>query len=558
MSVNLDNICFYQPPRPVVRQRAPKGKGQQNSSTSPPSMEEVIVQSATESYTHHGATSSNTKPTAFTSEAYLETADDVLAQMDNISCCTNSDIGPETSSLIPVKDSTALDTTVDIGTAGTSATRPLFKAPIPATSRLSMLTEASATPPRSCHEAGNEANTVAPQASGNYAQFTPETTFDTHSGAIMSPPGREQQTIPSRVSLRDTLPAWLECCRSRSASNGRTQEGFDTVMTAPGMSDSTIQSTGDDPTSPASASSATTSSRESGYSVTPLSIDRPVLGPSIPGKTTVPSAEEPKINSGGEAEPEAIAEPSSTSHMPSPMPQSVVGFDNTVPISLTTPPSPAPSTPVLRRSRRGTAPAGGYAEVDSDTESNASGSPTTSSGDDRSFDRRGNPFGSLGQSGNKRRRACSHEEFAGETRASKRSRGSQERSTQALRTRRSRRVAESMKQIDVINLTQSDSASGEEQNTDHVLATFDEFPLHFAPLTNFVLKRTIVGHVKTFTIEWQQVNPPHYRCQAPPKAIQPPPSPSLPGSDLARFPRGHRRAFSKDEDRLLCNDNKKL
>ncbi|KAH9231819.1 hypothetical protein K456DRAFT_399088 [Colletotrichum gloeosporioides 23] len=555
MSVNLDNICFYQPPRPVVRQRAPKGKEQQSSSTSPSSMEEVIVQSATESYTHHGATSSNTSPAAFTSEAYLETVGDVLAQMDSTSCCTSSDFGPETSSFIPVKESTALelDTTINIGTAGTSALRSLFEAPIPATFRLSMLTEASAdSPPTSCHEAGNEANTTAPQATGDDAQFPPEATLGTHSGAITSPSGREQQTIPPRVSLRGTLPAWLECCRSRSASNGRTQEGFDTVMTAPGMSDSTIQSTGDDPTSPASASSATTSSRESGYSVTTPGTDEPVLGPSIPGKTTVPSAKEPKINSGGEAEPEAIAEPSSTSRMPSPTPQRVVGFDNTAPISLTAPPSPAPSTPVLRRSRRGTAPAGGYAEVDSDTESNASGSPTTSSGDDRSFDRRSSPFGSLGQSGNKRRRACSHEEFAGGTRASKRSRGSQERSTQALRTRRSRRVAESMKQIDVINLTQSDSASGEEQNTDHVLATFDEFPLHFAPLTNFVLKRTIVGHVTTFTIEWQQVNPPHYRCQGPPKVIQPPPSPSLSGSDLARFPRGHRRAFTKDEDRLLC------
>ncbi|KAF6789673.1 hypothetical protein CSOJ01_14729 [Colletotrichum sojae] len=554
MSVNLDNICFYQPPRPVVRQRAPKGKEQQSSSISPSSMKEVIVQSATESCTHHGATSSNTNPAAFTSEAYLETVGDVFAQISSTSCCTSSDFGPEISSFIPAKESTALelDTTINIGTAGTPATRSLFEAPIPATFRLSMLTEASAdSPATSCHEAGNEANKAAPQATGNHAQFTPETTLDTHSGAITSPSGREQQNIPPRVSLRGSLPAWLECCRSRSASNGRTQEGSDTVMTPPGMSDSTMQSTGDDSTSPASASSATTPSRESGYSVTPPGIDGPVLGPSILGKTTVPSVEEPKINSGGEAEPEVIAEPSSTSCMSSLAPQSVVGFDNTALISLTAPPSPAPSTPVLRRSRRGTAPAGGYAEVDSDTESNASGSPTTSSRDDRPFGRRSSPPCSLGQPGNKRRRACSHEEFASGTRASKRSRGSQETSTQALRTRRSRRVAKPMKQIDVINLTQSESASGEEQNTDHVLATFDEFPLHFAPLTNFVLKRTIVGHVTTFTIEWQQVNP-HYRCQAPPKVIQPPPSPSLPASDLARFPRGHRRAFSKEEDRLLC------
>ncbi|KAK1488060.1 hypothetical protein CTAM01_11606 [Colletotrichum tamarilloi] len=517
-------------------------------------MEEIVVQSATESYTHHRATSSNANPAAFTSEAYLETVGDVLAQMDSTSCCTSSDFGPETSSFIPVKESTAveLDTTINIGTAGTSATRSLFEAPIPATFRLSMLTEASAdSPPTSCHEAGNEADTAAPQATGNYAHLTPETTLDTHSGAITSPSGREQQNIPPRVSLRGSLPAWLECCRSRSASNGRTQEGFDPVVIAPGISDSTMQSTGGDPTSPASASSATTPSRESGYSVTP-GIDRLVLGPTIPGKTTVPSVEEPKINSGGEAEPEAIAEPSSTSCMSSLAPQSVVGFDNTALISLTAPPSPAPSTPVLRRSRRGTAPIGGYAEVDSDTESNASGSPTASSGDDRPFGRRSSPLGSLGQPGNKRRRACSHEEFASGIRASKRSRGSQETSTQALTTRRSRRVAEPMKQTDVINLTQSESASGEGQNTDHVLATFDEFPLHFAPLTNFVLKRTVVGHVTTFTIEWQQVNPPHYRCQAPPKVIQSPPSPSLSGSDLAQFPRGHRRAFSKDEDRLLC------
>ncbi|KAK1973270.1 hypothetical protein LZ30DRAFT_38650 [Colletotrichum cereale] len=563
MSVSMDNICFYQPPTPVVRQRAPKATGQRSSSTCPSIMEEVAVQPTIGSCTHHRAASSSADPAGLTSEVHMKMVGDVLAQRDSTSSRISSNFGPETTPSVPVEEPTALGTTLESRAAGTSTTRSLSKASIPTTSPPFTLTGPSADPsPKSYHNGKNEANTAGSQAIGDCAESTPETTLERYNGDATSPSRREQETIASSVSLRNALPAWLECCRSQSARNEQTQEGSELAMTVSGMSGSMRQSTEDDPMSTVLSSSVTTSPRGTGYSVTPTGICRAVLGRSTTEETIVPSAEQQLGNSRGEAEPEVAAEPSSTSCMSSPAPREVVGFGNVAHISSTAPPPPAPSTSAppssapptaaLRRSRRGKVPAGGYAEVDSDAESNADEGLNMSSDDDIPSGKRTSPLDSSGQLGIKRRKACFHEESAREGSAPKRFCGSRRTATRPAKSkRRSQRIAEHIEEVDMVSPPRSESASVEEQSADHVLATFDEFPLRSTPLNNFVLKRTVVGHTTTFTIEWQQVNT-HHRCQAPPEVVQPS-SLSLLEPDLAQFPTGHRRAFSKDEDELLRN-----
>ncbi|KDN59735.1 hypothetical protein CSUB01_12328 [Colletotrichum sublineola] len=268
--------------------------------------------------------------------------------------------------------------------------------------------------------------------------------------------------------------------------------------------------------------------------------------------------------------PDVTAKPHSSSRMSSPAPQWVLGCQDAICISSTAPPSPGPpspgppspgppspgppcsgpSTSALRRSRRVQVPAGGYAEVDSDGESNADEGVNMSS-----YDRpcaRSSLLGSPGPLGNKRRKRCFHEEPARENSRSKRFCGSQDTSTHKSKTRRSRRIATDMEAIGVVNPQQWESASGEEQSADYdVHATFDEFPLPSTPLRNFVLQRTIVGHVITYTLQWEQVKPCN-RYQSAPEVLQSS-RPSSPKPDVTPLPTRHRQAFSKDEDQLLQN-----
>ncbi|WQF77140.1 hypothetical protein CDEST_02154 [Colletotrichum destructivum] len=548
MSIDLDKICFYQPPTPGVRQRAPKGIGQQSNSANPSITEEVAVKPTIGSYTHHGDASSSNKSAGLAPEVHRQSVGSVLTPRDT----TCSRIGGDTIPIktpVPMKEPTKLGMTGEGRASETSVTRSLIKAPTPTTSQPITLAEASAgSLSKSCDGYEVEGNTASPQSTGDRAESTPETSLERHSKDAASTSIWEQQTASSSGPQRGSLPAWLECCRSQPIDKGHTQEVSEPVTTVSGMPDSVTRSTEDDPMSPVSSPSVTSSPPESGYEVTTTGMCQAVLGRSTSEKTTAPSAEQLLGNS-GESEPEVTAEPYSTRCMSSPAPQEVVSLEHVVHVSLTASPSSAPSTQALRRSRRGRVPAGGYTEVDSDAESDANESVNMSLDEDQPLVTRSSPLGSRGQLGNKRRRACSHEESTRDSSASKKVCGPGGTSTHPSKTkRRSRRIAEH-KEIGMVSPPRSEGASQKEQSPIHVFATFDEFPLHLTPLNNFVVKRTIVGHVTTFTIEWQQVTP-QCRCQVPSEVARPS-SHSPPKPRLVRSPTKPKRRFSYDENKLL-------
>ncbi|KAI3538377.1 hypothetical protein CABS01_15081 [Colletotrichum abscissum] len=556
MSVNLDNICFYQPPTPVVNHRASKNKENRSISKRLSVMGEVPIQFATASSTFHGVTSPTIDPVDLTSEVRVGPVGNILENRDSTSSSIVGDVGLDRLSSVPVNEPTTSDTMVESMAAGTSVAHSLIRVPNVTAFQPLVLTEASDNLlPESGFTGEIEPYMAGSGQIDDHAAFTPETTLETQSENATSPSRREQQIDLSSGPPRSALPAWLESCRSPRTSNKQTPQGSGNVMAASRMSGFIMQSTEDGSIFRALSPSTSTPSRQRRYSVTLADIGRPVPGQTTPETIGVSVVDQHLGSSTAEAEPESAAEPSSTSRASSTAPQGVDDFEDAALISPTAPPSPTPSTssfpsparstPALRRSCRVKAPIGGYAEIESDAESNVNERPDMSPDEDRPFGRRNHHSDSSGQLGHKRRNTCLHEDSVRDTRASKRFRRSQRTSNHTPKSKRqSQQIAEYMKEIGGVSPPQSENASHE-----NILATFDEFSVPDAPLANLVFKRVVEAEKVTISMQFEDASICH-RCRNPLQVLQPS-SPSLPEAGLSRSPRRRKPRFSEAEDRLL-------
>ncbi|KAK2007347.1 hypothetical protein LZ32DRAFT_622273 [Colletotrichum eremochloae] len=141
----------------------------------------------------------------------------------------------------------------------------------------------------------------------------------------------EQQTASSRGTQKGNFPAWLEC-RSLKTGKDHTQAVSEPATTVSEMPYSVMWSTGDEPMSPVSSPSVTSSPLEDRYGVTATDICQAVLGRITPGKTTAPSVERP-LGNPAEPEPEATVERYSAKYRSSPAPPGVISPNNTIHVS---------------------------------------------------------------------------------------------------------------------------------------------------------------------------------------------------------------------------------
>ncbi|WQF90448.1 hypothetical protein CDEST_15462 [Colletotrichum destructivum] len=215
MSIDLDKICFYQPPTPGVRQRAPKGTGQQSNSANPSITEEVAVKPTIGSYTHHGDASSSNKSAGLAPEVHRQSVGSVFTPRDT----TCSRIGGDTIPIktpVPMKEPTKLGVTGEGRASETSVTRSLIKAPTPTTSQPVTLAEASAgSLSKSCDGYEVEGNTASLQSTGDRAESTPETSLERHSKDAASTSG-SNRLLRQAVHREAVFPlGWNVVGRSR-------------------------------------------------------------------------------------------------------------------------------------------------------------------------------------------------------------------------------------------------------------------------------------------------------------------------------------------------------